>query len=230
MLTFRSAGVVAALIVIVAAPTLADAQISKKGAAGYLFKPKFTRGTVAKYTLTAKSAGPQTANISSSFTQKVLGINGQIVDIEITSSPVMVNGKPMGKQDTHKMQWDMKSNKAVGQSQAMFGGIPNKPLKVGESYKAKLPMGGPMGGPGGLEATYKFIGLKNVGGKQVAQLDIAIPKTANGSMQMGGSGTMFLLASDASLVNVNMKMTMSMPAQQGQKPMTVTTSLAIKRV
>lgn len=228
MLTFRKSLFVPAVLVMVAAPGFASAQIAKSGAS-YNFKPKFTKGSNVKYTMNMDMTGaPQgPTKMGMSFSQKVVAIKGNIVDLEVTSNPMLVNGKPMGpnqKPTVTKMQWDIKANKAVGKGAGAVTGLPEKPLKVGESYKASFGVVSPGAPP--ITANYKFVGIKNVSGKQVAQFDVTIPK--QGQMP-GGTGTMYLLMADCSLLKANINMTMTSPAGQNGKAQTMTMKMTINR-
>jgi hypothetical protein len=84
--------------------------------------------------------------------------------------------------------------------------LPEKPVPVGGTWTGTVPVGG-MGG-GSINAVYKFVGVKNIGGKQVAVINV----TVNG---MGkGTGVTHLAMADGSLVKsvTNLNIT----AGQGQ--------------
>jgi hypothetical protein len=229
MLTIRKSLFIPAALVMVAAPGFASAQIAKSGAS-YNFKPKFTKGSNVKYTMNMDLAGaPQgQTKMAMSFSQKVVAVKGHLVDIEVTSNPMLINGKPMGqgqKPTVTKMQWDTKANKAVGNGAGAVTGLPSKPLKVGESYTATFGMASAGAPP--ITANYKFVGIKNVAGKQVAQFDVTIPKQAQ--MPGTGTGTMYLLMADCSLLKANINMNMTGPAGQNGKPQTMTMKMTINR-
>jgi hypothetical protein len=205
-----------------ALPTLAEAQVTKKGSA-YQFRTKFKKGQVIKYQFDTTIAGPQAMTIEMPMKMSVLNVVKDIADIEATVGPISMNGKAMGQPGTGVQTQTFKMNnmgKVVGNNAKAVGlgaSLPEKPIPVGGTYTATLPLG-PAAGGGNAKATYKFKGIKNVDGRPVAELAVTVASA--GTQKLGGSGTIFLLVSDGSLHKANLDMQMTPPtgASKGSSP------------
>lgn len=221
--------------------SIGAAQVTSSGG-GYDIKVKYAPGKTYNYNLATAikmSGGPQgtppgqTINIS--LKQRVLSVKNGIATLQVTTT-----GAPGGSPAPQTVQVNNRG-KIVGGKSANNGfnflsGFPARPLKVGERWTATTPFPmGPMGN-GNANVTYVFRGMKNVGGKQAAQIDFSIVMAGRTSMK--GSGTAYLGAADGQLVNSTMKgnLTLSPAAMSGQaprpgaKPMTIGLNVNMKRV
>jgi hypothetical protein len=231
-----------AIASIVLAGCIAHAQVTPQSG-GYLIRQKYTKGSTLKYgmTVNTKGAGAQPgANMSMNIpiALKVLGVSGDVADIEVTAGPMTMNGRPMNSSAASTQKQRMKINsrgEAVGgaaQNASLTGSLPKGPVKVGQTWRATVPIAGQMGMAGGQPtATYRFVGLKNRNGRQVAEIAVSMA----GAMK--GNGTMILAASDGQIItsNFTMSMTMNRPAAGAgggaakSQPQTMTMQFAMVR-
>ena len=102
----------------------------------------------------------------------------------------------------------------------MSGTLPEKPLKVGQSFTVNKTMT-QMNQNIQMKATSTFMGIKSVSGKQLAEMAIKIAGT--GTATMNGVGTSYYNLADGSLNNMNMttNMTMMVPGQNQKMDMNV---------
>lgn len=221
--------------------TGAGAQITKVGQ-GYQFRMKFVKGQSLKYLINSEvmlvaapgGSKPTPMKITIPTTQTVMEVKNKIATILFSTGPVQMNGQPFGNQgaETQTVQMDSRG-KAVGGTklpQGLNTELPAKPIRVGETWTSTVPFAGPMGGGGGgqLKSTYKFLGLKNVAGKQVAELAVSAASTGIGGPS--GSGKMFLIAADGSMFKADIAMKMAMPGAQGQPGAPMNLTLTMRRL
>lgn len=190
------------LSLISALPTVGRAQITRTGG-GYLFRAKWVAGAKYGYVMDmAMPASQMTQNkpvsMKMSMNMVVKSVSGGVATVVVTSESPMVNGKSMGTQKPQPMTFKTDSRNRVvsGQGgQNMSSPLPEKPIKVGETWSANVPMAG-MGGT--AKATYTFMGMTSVGGVQAARIKSSI------AGQASGSGTMYIAAADGQLLSMNM--------------------------
>ncbi|MCO5295331.1 MAG: hypothetical protein M9921_00590 [Fimbriimonadaceae bacterium] len=212
--------------------TVAPAQISKKGA-GYLFRIKWTKGQTAKYTMTTTtSGGPSAMAVNMPMSLKVLSVAGGVGEVEYNVGPASANGKPMGAAQKVVAKVDPRGKIVSGatQAQQMGGNItfPEGPVKPGGTWTGSQTVPGP-GGSMTINAKYKFVGIKSVGGQSVAQIDVSM-SGGGGQMQITGSGSVFLRTADGSLQSTNLGQKLTISGAQGnQKPMTIDMKISMKR-
>lgn len=209
------------------------AQVSKQGA-GYLFRIKWTKGQTAKYAMvTTSSGGPQAVSVKMPMSLKVLSVKNGVGEVEYSVGPMTSNGKSMGAAQKVVAKVDPRGKIVGGSdpSQNMGGNItfPQGPIKPGGSWTGSQKVPGAGGASMTINAKYKFVGLKSVAGQSVAQIDVSM-SGGGGSMQISGSGSVFLRVSDGSLqsTNLNQKFTFG-SAQGNQKPMTMQMTVSMKR-
>ena len=200
--------------------SIANAQVTKQGA-GYLFRIKYVKGQVMKYNMAisgknpgaAANAKPMVMNMPMSM--KVVDVKNGVATIE---SSVTAPGSKTPQVQTMKM--DNRGNVVGGAPGAgsMTAGtnLPQNPVPVGGSWTAKAAMAAGMN----ANATYKFKSIKNVGGKNVAVIDVSM--NAAGQMRAAGNGTMYMSMADCSLVSMSMVMKMASPDGKTSNNMTLT--------
>lgn len=216
-----------ALAIIVVGPvsrSIGGAQVTKQGAK-YLFRQKYTKGAVYQYLITssttmAGAAKPMSFEMPATI--KVMDVDAKgtaTLNVTLDMSKLQPGSKP--KAQTMKM--DNRGNLVSGGQGGLMGtNLPEKPVAVGESWKAKASA---MGGAG--DAVYKFEGLKTVSGKQVAVLSVKLNSVAaaNGQqIKAAGNGTTYIGVADGQLVSMSMAMTMNNPGAGG-KPMNSTMTM-----
>lgn len=214
----------------------ADAQVTKQGN-GYLLRMKFTPGQTSKFNIAMDtSAAGQSMKMAMPMTQKVVSVKNGVADLTMNVGPMSMNGKPMNTQvQTINVSMDSTGKVVKGAPMGQTGtqvSLPEKPVKVGESWTVNTKTQAGMGGNMDVKATYTLAGFQTVAGKQMAKLNVKM--SAGGQMTMKGDGTMLLLMTDGSLHTANLKMNMTMPQPQGQgaqggQPMNIVTNMTIKR-
>jgi hypothetical protein len=123
----------------------------------------------------------------------------------------MAGREPMMQATTNRIQLDTRG-RLVGQpsaGQQVTPALPEKAIRVGQSWSASAPIELPMQGEKKIAATYTFKGVKVVDGKQMAELAV---KTSG---QAVGSGTMLLLMKDGTLFRSQLKMDLQMTSANG---------------
>lgn len=202
------------LAALVGLSTFATAQITKSGQ-GYLFRMSHKSGTTFRYsvasTLTSTNQSAAPMKFTLPMIWKVLGVKNGVATIDTTVGPVTMGTSTMMQPTKNRIQLDARGRLVgkAGTGQQVTPALPEKPIKVGQSWSASAPVDLPMQGDNKVNATYTFKGFKTVNGKQMAELAV---KTTG---QAAGSGTMLLLASDGSLFRSNIRMNLQMAGPGG---------------
>lgn len=216
----------------------ANAQVTKVGD-GYLFRVKYAKGKTTHYQMTTKttlppgaagpsSTKPMTMSMVAPLTMTVVSVQGNKATVKSDVGAMTMNGQPMSKPSSTEMTIDDRGQivgkvKGAGAGMGMenlSGTLPDKPLKVGQSFTANRTMT-QMNQNIQMKATSTFVGIKNVGGKQLAEMALKISGT--GSATMSGTGTSYYNLADGSLNNMSMitSMTMAIPGQPQKMNMKV---------
>ncbi len=224
--------VVPAALLLGFSATAALPQISKSGN-GYLFRMKFTKGVISKYQMTATTSLPTGGSMpfSTPFSQKVLSVANGVATVEFTVGPPVVNGQAQGKPTIQTLKLDSKGKIVGGSASQQVSNItfPDKPVGIGGTWSGEMAGPGQMGAGGKLTATYKLVAVKKVGNLDVAVVSSTV-KGGGSGMTITGSGESMLRLSDGSLQSSNIKMTVTMPGQNGGKPMILNSTVTVKRV
>lgn len=207
-------------------------QVTKQGN-GYLFRIKWTEGQTIRYNIeSGMASGPGGKPMS-----MTMGIAMTVADVKAGIATVKTKVTGMGgtpqevtsKIDSMgKMSGGGSNNPMTNSSNITY---PKGPVPVGGSWTENMNMAqGPMGGMK-TTTTYRFKGLKNVGGRQFAE--IALSVTASGAASMKGSGTVLINMVDGMMhtLDLNSALTMAMPGAEGKpgKPMTINTTTKARR-
>jgi len=207
--------------------TTTQAQVSRSGG-GYLFRMKFTKGQKMTYMMsmnTSASGMAQPMKTSVPMTMTVMSVQGNVATMKMTMGAVM-GQKP--RDITVKMD---NTGKLVSGNMQGLNGVsatyPKNPVAVGGSWKNTTAF--PLGPGGNLDSTtnYKFKSIKNVGGRQVAELYVTMTGKSQ-QFKMSGSGTMLILMADGSLWNTQITTDMDM-AVEGKGNMKMKMGLSLVR-
>lgn len=198
---------------ILAGSVRSEAQVSPSGG-GYLMRMKFVKGASASYTMATTMTMPgakQPQTMTMPLSMRVVDVKNGIGTVAYKVGPMP--GQQKATEATVKM--DSRGN-TVGEKNPIISGVsgmelPQKPVKVGETWKVNGTVPS-MIGQMNTQSTYKFRGLKNVSGKQVALIDVTV-SGSSGKIRFSGGGQMQLMASDGSLFAVNM--TQKVATEQG---------------
>ncbi len=215
----RTAIAVAASVGFSLLPAASYSQVTEKNGL-YDFRVKLVAGKKISYMNSVVALGGITVNLPISM--KVLSVTGGKATVETVTGPGTMNGQSMGQNAvTEKAVIDMKGQPAGAGSTGtgtVFGSIPSKPIKVGATWTGKAPTNNSSIGMKDITATYTFVGVKNVKGKQVAEIKITIKGA--GESSMSGSGFVHILTADGLLATSKLSMALKMAGSE--KPMTFT--------
>jgi hypothetical protein len=209
-------------------PAVSSAQIKKVAGGAYLMRLKFTKGQTNHLELTESIVGlpPNVGGAgadgklnvvmqSKSTVQSVTNGNATML---VSIGPTTLNGKTQGATSPLKsVTIDSTGHpvgSAKGQGQGFGAKLPEKPVKVGDSWSAPLPVAGAAGGGG--SATFTFKGIKNVDGKQVAVILMSVKNPQIKS----GTGTLYLTVADGAVYKGSITLNTVNP--QTGSPMTMT--------
>lgn len=237
---FVSHGLVAGLAFgLLAAPAVAPAQVTRQGD-GYLLRVKFTKGQTIRYTIANSistsaqgNSTPQAMSIPLSI--RVMSVAGNVATLEASVGPMGGQSQPQRQ----TMRMDTRGKVVGGPAegiQSLTGvAMPQGPVRIGQSWKDTVQVPSPLG-PISSTTTYTFRGIKSVGGRSVAELDITM--TGKGSsLGLTGSGKVQILVSDGTLQGLNMTQRATLSGAIGQapnsrqpaRPMTFNTTVRVTR-
>lgn len=210
------------LVLLVVAPCVAPSQVTKSGS-GYLLRMKLTKGASYAYDMTSSTSMGTAApmSIKMGYSMKVTKVTNGIAEVLMTSTT------PMSKTpqtQTVKMDGRGALDGQPGTEQVGNVRMPEKAIKVGETWVAKRSMGT------GAQATtidtvYTFRGLQAVGKVQCAVLDVKT--TSKGMIASTTTGKMFIEAANGMLLSSNLSTTATM--KQGGTSMAIKSTTSIKR-
>lgn len=208
----------------------ATPQLTKQGAA-YLFRAKYTAGQTNRYTMTMSSTMNSQAmlNMETPLVLKTVSVSKGIATVEVATGPAKMNGKSQGQVDKQTVKMDNRNRPQGGQNSfESFGSFayPEKPIAIGGKWTQKMDMGTAMGGMK-LDATYTFVGVKTIGGKQVAEIKSTMKGTMMGPIT--GSATTYIVMADGSLHSSTVQMVMNINPGQGQPVQKVVTNAKVTR-
>ncbi|RYG47930.1 hypothetical protein EON79_05955 [bacterium] len=208
-------------LALTATAAISSAQVTKQGS-GYLFRYKFTKGSVYKCLATVGQsvgkASPNQLKVNIPFSQKVVSVSGETASLSFSMGPITMNGNPLSQKPVTTTGTMTRLGKLTGAGATSSGSpglvvFPSGPIKPGATWSAAFPLGA-MGGMGGGTATakYKFVGMKSVNGKQTAELAVTV--NATGETKVSGGGRTFVSLADGLMVMSNMTLNISNPQIQ----------------
>lgn len=159
-------------LLLLAGAALGDAQVVQVGGS-YKLRVRWSKGQVLAYDLTGGGLG-QANSISMKGSMKMIveQVRGGVADIRIEQGEVKLNGKPMDAARTLNGSLDSRMRPAGPDSVGSFEGLyPEKPVKIGQSWKAPLKLAMAGGGVRGITATYTLRRIATVDGVRVAVLE-----------------------------------------------------------
>lgn len=205
------------------AATTGQSQISPQGG-GYLLRIKYTKGEKAKYIM--KISSPMMKQpMTMTMMQSTKAVNGTsaTVDYDISS--------PQGGMGSQKVTVDVDNRGRVLKTSAPGGDqlnnvqLPEKPIRIGETWSGDVSSKGGMAGIK-MKSLYKLVGVKNMGGGQCAQIAVSM-SGGNAQMKIDGSGTIYLRMKDGSIETTSLATNVTM--NRDGKPMKVAQSITISR-
>jgi len=192
--------------------TATRAQIAKNGAR-YVFHIKTHAGMKVVYLIRANFTPPPAAqapakpiSVVTPVVGVVTGITKDVSTVDFTFGPPLLNGQREGEARSLRMKVDGQG-RTVGAPapglENLFGNLPTRPLKVGDSYTNKQTISF-AGIPLTVDAHYVFVGEKTVHSHHVADFTISIsgsgslpgPQGGASPFRINGSGAMRVGADD----------------------------------
>lgn len=215
--------------VVMAASVPASAQITKAGA-GYLFRMKYTKGAKLAYTMTSdtpNSLGPgQPKHVIGPFSLTVVELAGGVATIRIQSGPFIIDGKNTNQTNSADVQMDSQGKMIKAQAGAKQFGVvlPDKPIKVGESFDS---VSSTQLGPQTVtvKSHCTFTGIKTIRGRQAAEIKVAV--NGSGPVATTGKGTQHIDMADGQLLDAILVQQATVPVKD--KPVTVVNTITITR-
>lgn len=209
---------------------LAVPQIAKQGK-NYLFRAKHTAGQTIKYTMTMNSTtgGKSLLAMETPLVLATKSVTKGVATMDVSTGPAKMNGQSQGKVDKQTVKVDSRNRPVGGDSNFEgFGSFayPEKLIAIGSKWTQKINMG-TAAGPLKMDATYTFVGVKALGGKQVAE--IRTQMTGNMMGPITGQGTSFIVLADGSLHSSAVQLTMKITPGQGQPVQTVVSNVKVAR-
>jgi len=209
---------------VVFAPSVAEAQVSKKGTK-YQLRMKWTKNLKLNYDINVQAVG-QGQPMKMGLTYVVKSVKG-------TSGAVSVTLSGMGdKPSTSDVTIDDRGRPSGGNAQGMSNLLefPVNAIGVGESWTTKGGLPGPTGSPMNGSAKHTLKGFRTVAGKQYAHIVSAITTSSGTELKGTGSTETLVAMADGHTLRstMNMKMTFTMPAQNGGKPTSQTVNMVMK--
>ena len=227
MLKCWSAGLVVGLIVVSSG---ASAQIRKAHGA-YLFRVKFTKGQIIRYGIDSQvsmSKGAKPIHAGGPMSSKVLSVNGDKATLEITSGPISMNGRVLQEAKNVRVEEDTRGNVVGGTSQQIGLVFPQKAVKPGQSWDGQATLPSASGNMTKVNAHYRFIGMKTVGGHKAAQ--VAATFNMSSPIQAAGRGMIYFLAQDGSMLRTDMTLkSTGQPGASGPQGMSLNVRVVINR-
>ncbi|MBX3115426.1 MAG: hypothetical protein KF836_12745 [Fimbriimonadaceae bacterium] len=209
---------------VVVAPSIAEAQVSKKGTK-YQLRMKWTKNLKMSYDIDIQAPG-QSQSMKMGLTYLVKSVKG-------TTGSVLVTMSGMGeKPSSSTVSIDERGRVSGGDSQSMgnFLEYPVNPIGVGESWSTKGSLPGMTGGTMDGTAKHTLKGFKTISGKQYAHIASTITTSSGNDLKGSGSSDSLVSMADGHTLRstMNMKMTFTMPAQNGGKPQSQTINMVVK--
>ncbi len=224
--TFYVSVLMAGLAVSAATP----GQIVKVGKA-YRLRAKYTVAQTFRYgfdtlvTQLGANAKSKSQNIALPIVMTVIQMQGGVARIRTEVGPWKVNGEKFRDKQTIVVHVDSLNRIVHGPPTEVphFSiQLPEKPLKIGQSWSSIVNTAGATPQAVQVKATYT---LKAVSGGR-ATIGVGYSgASANKVIQTSGSGTVYLSTKDASLISMNVSQTVSLRGGIGAK-----TQIAVKRV
>lgn len=180
----------------------APAQITRSGA-GYLLRVKYVKGSVLRFSSTNSVRGV-TGQPTGEFkvalpvVMKVQDVQGPVALVRVTIGPAKSGGSSIYPEQSLLVRLDNRNKTKEGQT-SVGTQLPEKPVKIGQTWTSKAPVSTGMTDMGQLTAVYRFAGVKSEKGQSVAVITYQLKGKAR------GSGRMLLSMADGLLVSNQLK-------------------------
>ncbi len=220
-------GITTALVgsVVLAAPLLAQVT-SQSG--GYLMRIKWEAGNSYSFKITSATSMPGSTakpfEMTGGYSIKVKSVKNNVATVDFKSTPIG-SGDPMEE----TMQVDNRGKVLNADSKPAgvdFTLLPVKAIKINETWSNKQVLPSPIGDLT-VNTTYRLVGVKKVGFKEFAEVNLGLTSTGQ-DITGSGHGVMLIDMADGMLFSSNMRQSLKMSVG-GDDPVTLPVTVTITR-
>jgi hypothetical protein len=193
--------VVALAFLVPISPEVLAQIVPKNG--GYLISIKYKKGQVIKQALSMNAVGNTKLKSTSEFITKCIDVDSKgtaTLEVLVKAGGKTPPTKKKVKVDRH--------GKPIGATIDGFSSNfvwPDKPVKIGETWRGDITLAGPGPGAGStMQSGYKLAAIKVVDGVKVAC--IAASLSLGGSFDISGDGMIYVKVSDGQLQSATFNM------------------------
>lgn len=187
--------------IIVFAPALAEAQVTRQGQ-GYLFRAKWEPNRTLRYEQLMTITGlPNLARMEPKgpFLLRIGPVRNQVADLVIEAGPIRMGDQTFSPRQVIETRVDSRG-RAVGDgpsAQTFSGQFPERPVRIGETWveDAELPLLG--NEVTRVRTTFEFRGVQREGDRNIALLGVTI--AGQGAVALNGRGLVRIDAADGML-------------------------------
>lgn len=185
---------------------------------GYLIKQKEISydGSSDKVTKTYETTTP--------FVLEILNSTPQGAKVKVTSGPINVKGKPVGRARINEVQVDKLFTRNGSPLASLMVPALTGNLSVGKSWKGVFSSLPPV--PANLDATYKIIRFLKVDSTDLAEVAVTVKGT--GTCETNGKGTLLVRKSDGSPYKGTVGLDLKFMRLNDKKQLTVNSKLRIE--
>jgi hypothetical protein len=211
----------------------ATSQVTRSGS-GYLFRVKYTKGARLDYQLISvwpKPARPSDPKrMEGPLSMTVLDVAGGVATIRVEAGPFSLDGRrDLARPNTMQLKMDNRGKiveGGAGMSQLSGIHLPEKPLKIGESFVATnvVPV---QSIKIVVKAHCTFVGFKTINGRRAAELKLSLSST--GLAPTKGTGTQYIDAADGQMLSAQIDQTATASVQGKRIVVNNTMTFARKR-
>lgn len=188
----------------------------------YSFKMKLTKGQKISYVSKTTIATGGMKPIEMPLTMQCTDVKGDVYTVKYSVGAIM-GQKPQDITMKINSKGEIVEGKGAASQMTGMGAtsLPKKPIKIGQSWTATVDSPS-MGGTMKVTSTYTFKSVKNVGGRQVAEIGLKMTGSGANGMKVSGTGNLLLSMADASMAGMNLDMKTGVGGQSFDMKMVVT--------
>lgn len=201
-----------------AVPNRGEAQVTKQGQK-YLLRMKWNRGAVFNYSADIRlTQAPQGVDLSAQQPMR-MGLRYEVKSVSGRNGTVEVRLSMPGQQpQTQTVTMNDRGRVVSGEARGGTGNVlefPERPVGIGESWKTRGDIPGPMGTMTG-DATHTLRGFRTVNGRQFAHVESRLTTSAGSQMRGNGRTDTLVDMRDGMMLRSTMNMTLTMtPPRSG---------------
>jgi hypothetical protein len=196
-----------AILTCLCACAFAVPQVTRQGER-YRFQLNLKAGQTVRYEVRASMTVPGQSTpiaVTQMLRQRVMSVTNGIARLQVSSSTTvnLPNTQPITSNEEVRVDRLGRVVGGIGQAQGISR-LPANPVRVGDTWSAGVPLGPASGNTrGNANVTFRFLGMKRLEGRDLAEVAITIKSAA--SVQMTGEGRGYILASDGTPFRLSIK-------------------------